>query len=68
MTAAAPCFPPARWVIALSLAWLAGCAPLRYGDALLVLGDLAAGEGPSRLKQVTPEPDEYGKLVFAMSA
>jgi len=46
----------ARWAIALSLAWLAGCAPLRYGDALLVLGDLAAGEGPSRLKQVTPEP------------
>ena len=35
---------------------LAGCAPLRYVDALRVLGDLAAGEGPSRLKERTPPP------------
>lgn len=37
------------------LLWLAGCAALN-GDAWLVLGDIGAGAGPSRLKEVTPAP------------
>ena len=34
---------------------LAGCAPLPDDEAARVLGDLAAGQGPSRLKESTPE-------------
>lgn len=37
---------------------LSGCSAIeRHHEALLVLGDLAAGEGPSRLKARTPTPD-----------
>lgn len=37
------------------LLWLAGCAAFD-SDARLVLGDLGAGAGRSRLKEVTPPP------------
>jgi hypothetical protein len=37
------------------LLWLAGCAALS-GDAWLVLGDIGAGAGRSRLKALTPAP------------
>lgn len=37
---------------------LSGCSAIeRHHEALLVLGDLAAGEGPSRLKERAPPPD-----------
>lgn len=35
---------------------LAGCAPARHYESALVLQDLAAGEGASRLKRATPAP------------
>ncbi|MDP2787566.1 MAG: alpha/beta hydrolase [Pseudomonadota bacterium] len=35
---------------------LAGCAPTRHYEAVLVLQDVAAMQGPSRLKQTTPAP------------
>lgn len=41
---------------------VAGCTPfnqilcLPSHDALLILGDIAAGTGPSELKTLTPEP------------
>ncbi|MBA3479751.1 MAG: alpha/beta hydrolase [Lautropia sp.] len=41
---------------ALVLAVLAGCAPLRHYESLLVLADAGAGHGPSRWKQVTEAP------------
>lgn len=45
---------------AIVLAWLVGlggCATLeRNYEAVLVLADIAAGNGPSRLKSVTPAP------------
>jgi hypothetical protein len=37
------------------LLWLAGCAAFN-GDAWLVLGDIGAGAGRSRLKELTPAP------------
>ncbi|HZP88823.1 MAG TPA: hypothetical protein VFB54_18575 [Burkholderiales bacterium] len=40
----------------LCLLATSGCADQRGRDALLMMGDLAAGEGPSRLKAVTPTP------------
>lgn len=42
-------------VLAVALP-LAGCAPARHYESALVLQDLAAGEGASRLKGVTPAP------------
>lgn len=35
---------------------LAACSPARVIDSASVLGDIAAGEGPSRLKRITPAP------------
>lgn len=35
---------------------LTACSPLRVVDSALVLGDIAAGEAPSRLKRTTPAP------------
>lgn len=43
-------------IAALTLPLLAGCAPKRHYEALLVLADIAAGNGPSRLKETTPSP------------
>lgn len=43
-------------IAALAMPLLAGCAPQRHYEALLVLADAAAGEGPSRLKETTPSP------------
>lgn len=40
----------------LLVALLAACSPQRGIDAARVLGDIAAGEGPSRLKDATPAP------------
>lgn len=34
----------------------AGCSPSRAYEAALVLGDIAAGQEPSRLKETTPAP------------
>lgn len=46
---------------------LSGCATLeRQHEALLVLGDLAAGEAPSRLKQRTL-PSEREQLAYAVA-
>ncbi|MDT0499546.1 MULTISPECIES: alpha/beta hydrolase [unclassified Halomonas] len=45
---------------------LSGCSTLeRHHEALLVLGDLAAGETPSRLKQRTPPPKRK-RLAYAV--
>lgn len=45
---------------------LSGCSTLeRRHEALLVLGDLAAGEAPSRLKRRTPPP-ERERLAYAV--
>ncbi|WP_416140488.1 hypothetical protein ACM26W_08970 [Halomonas sp. HK25] len=45
---------------------LSGCSALeRQHEALRVLGDLAAGEGPSRLKQRVPPPDRE-RLTYAV--
>jgi len=41
---------------ALALLLLAGCAPLRHYESLLVLADTGAGHGPSRWKEVTQAP------------
>jgi hypothetical protein len=41
---------------AVTWSLLAGCAPARHYEAALVLHDLAAGDGPSRLKRTTPTP------------
>jgi len=38
------------------LIFLAGCAPARHYEAALVLQDIAAGEGDSKLKQTTTAP------------
>ncbi|TDI60048.1 MAG: alpha/beta hydrolase [Alphaproteobacteria bacterium] len=40
----------------LGLAGAGGCAPWRAIEAVEVLGDIAAGPKPSRLKRITPEP------------
>lgn len=42
--------------VAAVLLLLAGCAPTRHYESALVLQDLAAGEGASRLKRTTPAP------------
>ena len=56
--ALAPALPPGAGALALLLCliFLAGCAGWRDRDAWLALTDLAAGAGPSRLKQSTAEP------------
>jgi pimeloyl-ACP methyl ester carboxylesterase len=43
-------------VIGLALAVLAACSPPRALEAARVLTDIAAGSGPSALKESTPEP------------
>ena len=42
--------------VVLGLAGAGGCAPWRAIEAAEVLGDIAAGPKPSRLKRITPEP------------
>ncbi|MCH8197168.1 MAG: alpha/beta hydrolase [Proteobacteria bacterium] len=51
----------AYWLTALAVlglvgAGVGGCAPWRAIEAAEVLGDIAAGPGPSRLKRITPRP------------
>ena len=43
-------------LVLLLAALSAGCAPARHYEAALVLQDIAAGAGESRLKQTTPTP------------
>ena len=43
-------------IAAAALLHLAGCAPLRHYQSLLVLADAGAGHGPSRWKEVTQPP------------
>ncbi len=43
-------------VLGLVVAGVGGCAPWRAIEAAEVLGDIAAGPGPSRLKRITPRP------------
>jgi hypothetical protein len=51
------CGDPTRALPLLLLtALLAGCAPARHYKAAVVLQDIAAGAGGSRLKQTTPAP------------
>ena len=49
---------PARCALLLSLLGLgaSGCALQRHHEAVLVLGDVAAGAAPSGLKERTPQP------------
>lgn len=54
-----PCFAEPSRVLALLLllsVLLVGCAPARHYEAALVLRDIAAGAGGSRLKQTTSTP------------
>src|SRR5690606_4969145 len=44
---------------------LGACAPGRLGEARMILEDVAAGPGPSRLKTATPAP-ERRPLSFAV--
>lgn len=44
------------WLVLLALVGLAGCAPMRGYESLLVLFDVGAGSAPSRLKQLTAPP------------
>lgn len=43
-------------VLVMPLMLVGGCAPARGYEAALVLADIAAGQGDSRLKRVTPPP------------
>ena len=43
-------------IVALALLLLAGCAPLRHYESLLMLADVGAGHGPSRWKEATQAP------------
>jgi hypothetical protein len=43
-------------VLACALAMLGACSPPRALEAAKVLGDIAAGSGPSALKRATPAP------------
>jgi alpha-beta hydrolase superfamily lysophospholipase len=43
---------------ALVILLLAGCAPGREIEALLLLRDISAGEGPTLLKRLRPEPQQ----------
>lgn len=45
-----------RLVLVMALFVLAGCAPARHFEAALVLADVVAGDGPSRLKARTAPP------------
>jgi len=47
---------PLLLLVTLLTALLAGCAPARHYEATLVLRDIAAVDGDSRLKQTTPAP------------
>lgn len=49
---------PILLAVLAAAAWslLAGCAPARHYEAALVLHDMAAGEGASRLKRTTAPP------------
>ena len=47
---------PARCALLLGLLSASGCAVQRHHEAMLVLGDVAAGPGPSGLKERTPQP------------
>lgn len=56
---------PLGLAILVSLLLLAGCSPRRGYEAALVLADIAARDQPSRLKQVTPEP-QHRSVAFAV--
>ena len=43
-------------VLGLVVAGASGCSPWRAIEAVEVLGDIAAGAAPSRLKRITPRP------------
>jgi fermentation-respiration switch protein FrsA (DUF1100 family) len=47
---------PASCAYLLCLLGVSGCALQRHHDAVLVLGDIAAGAAPSGLKERTPQP------------
>ena len=47
---------PASCAFLLSLLSASGCALQRHHEAVLVLGDIAAGAAPSGLKERTPQP------------
>ena len=47
---------PASCAYLLCLLGVSGCALQRHHDAMLVLGDIAAGAAPSGLKERTPQP------------
>lgn len=48
-----------RFFFVVLLLLLAGCKPTQHYDAALVLQDIAAAQGPSRLKQVTAAQLHY---------
>jgi pimeloyl-ACP methyl ester carboxylesterase len=53
-------------LLLLPLTLLAGCAPHRGWESALVLADIAAGSGPSRLKRTTPAPSRE-EVAFAVA-
>jgi pimeloyl-ACP methyl ester carboxylesterase len=48
-----------RFFVVVLFMLLVGCKPTQHYDAALVLQDIAAAQGPSRLKQVTAAPLHY---------
>ena len=61
----------AYWLTALTILGLVfagagGCAPWRAIEAVEVLGDIAAGSKPSRLKRITPKP-QRGPVAYVVA-
>ena len=53
-------------VLGLVVAGVGGCAPWRAIEAVEVLGDIAAGSKPSRLKRITPKP-RRGPVAYVVA-
>ena len=53
-------------VLGLVVAGVGGCAPWRAIEAVEVLGDIAAGSKPSRLKRITPKP-QRGPVAYVVA-
>lgn len=49
-------FPVVFFTLAVFVAVLPGCSPMRLAEAARVLDDINAGSGPSQLKEQTPPP------------
>src|SRR5438094_3285686 len=67
-----PSAPRNLVVLLCTVVGLAGCVSPRGNEAADLLADIAAGDGPSRLKETTPEPVRttvrYGRAAGGASA